>query len=1810
MSCQRYSSWVLQRQSIGECHRLRVGVSSVGRHSSSLIRILDSHYVSRHHAEIEVSLDDQSVTIKDLNSVNGVFVNNVLHKSSTITLSSEDTIGIGVSTNCNEEEDELTLPIYNLKYMPITRAKNNANTAQRAVKRESDNIPSTSRAAPSASAKPNIEQPILIISDDEDEIDGLNFKVKKQEENKGNEPNANEKQQNLNPNSLELPQIVIKKEKIPCEKEQPKAIGQKNKPIDKNKEIPNVNLVTELTLAGTSKHSNETFKDKQLNENALPIDRANQTISENKPPSRLEKDKEQSIHIPIISEIKQELIRSVSADVKDIFGDLDDDEKDKLKEINPLVYNDLSGKPLLLPTSSATNLLAHGEFITLLSDEEEEEEEELGIFIPNSPQKHADKKAAVPTTEIAKSPNIFNTSLNDSIEDTSKALEVLKNHLNETKSKEQSIANDNIDLDDYTSYEPHSEDEDEFMFSQVLLNDMKAELQDDFKKDLDDDSNDAAHPDNDAAELPIQIKQEPDWEKNSSLLSELDNTSWVISDEEDYDKELETKVSDWSSKIFSQSYNNMSQIYDLDTNITDDEDDGEDDVLEDIGRLEDDIDAITDLYNSINEENEQGQKEEDKEKEGSKIIPEVEAKRVLDKQENESLKSEQQQTDSTVRTMDEREKSPELVATKLDAESPLIRPRLKSFTKCKPVLSSSEDEFENDNREPQKPHRPAEQQPETNNVTPTPLKAVDAEKPPAIRTIPQIISPPSLPKHKGKLRGVSAEPSSPSTTKHKNVPLLTKKLHNIREQIWAEETHKSLKRKWTEKPSIGKKRDKERMKVMKECRKDKLKQLAEKPISSSKDSLKRKSSSSSSGETNAKKAKVKVTVNNRGAFLTENQPKAPVPVTATKAKIHETTAFKIPKVIANHKCDETIKEGLKRSNSIDEIKKREPLKRGASLDGGLTTFSQEISKADQILFKKTETKCTNQPNKRTTMLHADGPSAVCKEAVAARALRTTNKITFASMERNITESERNKNKLNTMCNKRCNKPIENPPSILSSPVRGHSKKKTVRFNDTPIIHYIERVYGARKVAGKDILPLTTHKDRRHMIRRTYPIIDNTDKIITQILCWSDEWLVKRNAAVDAAGDIVYPMPTHFSSFEHYKSIMFPLMKLEFASLLERQYNQTSHIKKYKVNLEYVTTNLDRLMLVTKFNYQNRKEMDSAKYDLVILESKQINTDMFAYLTSTRKAAGSCNTMVFEIVPKNITKEFFCGIHELTVRPVIDNVRVEFGAFNAVYQLEATPLFKKILNPVELLQCRHPAKKKVIYRGFNQLNERQHQVLLNTYSRIIDESSPNVSLIQGPPGTGKSCVITNLALQTMYGDEVRCMDKKILVCAQSNAAVDVIAEKLFDISMRMRPERRFRLIRYGLQEKINPFLHPVTLPHIIQQEQIKKLKATNPEISMENKENLKNQMLQLEAQIADLSKRNIKGTVEEDMLLEKQRQLQLMRNISNQFTRPEDERSIATWFLSNANIVCATLSSCVKLSQFVNYFDICIIDEATQCTEPWTLLPLKFGINSLVLVGDTQQLPATILSKKANELGLGKSMFTRIQNCLDTLPSSAHNSVGTITPNYIISGLQTQYRMHPEICKWPNQYFYRNELIHGRITLEFKSPLVPFSVLNLAYTQNEACHNGKITNNLEAEFVAKLLKALDGFIPNKYNSYGVITPYAQHRATLEHAIRSLGLTNIMVNTIESYQGLEKDVIVISNARTSGVGFLANPQRLNVALTRPKKCLILCGNFKNLEIVPAWRCLLQSARERNLYHEISTNCINNIHTNVIDKIRIKK
>lgn len=158
-------------------------------------------------------------------------------------------------------------------------------------------------------------------------------------------------------------------------------------------------------------------------------------------------------------------------------------------------------------------------------------------------------------------------------------------------------------------------------------------------------------------------------------------------------------------------------------------------------------------------------------------------------------------------------------------------------------------------------------------------------------------------------------------------------------------------------------------------------------------------------------------------------------------------------------------------------------------------------------------------------------------------------------------------------------------------------------------------------------------------------------------------------------------------------------------------------------------------------------------------------------------------------------------------------------------------------------------------------------------------------------------------------------------------------------------------------------------------------------------------------------------------------------------------------LSGANIICTTLSYSQNLVRYIGNIDVCIVDEATQCHEASTLLPLQFGISALVLVGDTKQLGPTILSRKAQLLGLSQPLFKRIQDSF----------VGTVEKSPVLR-LTKQYRMHPEICYWPSKFFYNGSLTTDE-TVNFDSfPLNPYTIIDLEFNQNNQTSKGAISND--------------------------------------------------------------------------------------------------------------------------------------------------
>ncbi|EDV96294.1 probable helicase senataxin [Drosophila grimshawi] len=820
----------------------------------------------------------------------------------------------------------------------------------------------------------------------------------------------------------------------------------------------------------------------------------------------------------------------------------------------------------------------------------------------------------------------------------------------------------------------------------------------------------------------------------------------------------------------------------------------------------------------------------------------------------------------------------------------------------------------------------------------------------------------------------------------------------------------------------------------------------------------------------------------------------------------------------------------------------------------IESFSQQLNAAD--LIKSPPTHFSRLPER--------------KDAQKARNQRTCNRVTFADMDRQF-EMRQKLNKL----------------------------AKRVRFNDTPQIRIIERIGNIKVGNKKDTkkLTLSTYKERREWAHAHGKLDNFRDLIMGDILSWANQWLTLRSADAVAESDVLIPIPDEFKSFKQYRDTIIPLMKVELLATIERDYEISTdrfevHLKSFSQDN---TRNRPRFVLFTTYNQRIVK-----KFDLYTIYCHKNRKKTFANVVNTQRISGDHYELHFEILQEDITMEMLSGIKTLTVRPIVDNIRVEMGTFNAIYLLSRSPLAQRILQPSEnVVSYDNKLIPHAAYKGYNKLNKRQIDICQRTWHRLVDDSTPSITLIQGPPGTGKSVIISNLTLQCIYGSSNIMLDRKILICAHSNAAVDNITYYLKRAHHAMC-NYRFDVLRFGLFEKMNPNVQDISLNHYLKQKRDEKRNR----LTADNILSLTNQQNELKMEIAELKKSSTKMNYMQQQLTAKERQLRLITEQLNPPLTPREEHRFSTERVERANIVCTTLSSCVKLANFIDYFDICIIDEATQCTEPFTLLPLRFGVRGLVLVGDTQQLPATVLSQKAIDFGLGNSMFARIQRNLQL--QLERKRVNQVVHTKIFR-LSTQYRMHPDICQWPNSYFYDNQLTNADCTAYLISPFIPYCVINLSYTQDtNDVSSRSISNDEEAHFVAKLLVEMNKHMPAERYKYGLITPYSNHCYTLSQVIPST--MKITPQTVDAYQGQERDIIILSNARTRGVGFLTNYQRLNVAITRPKRCLVICGNFDDLQSVQIWRHLLDDARSRNIYFDVKRSDVEDLNRCLISKMLV--
>ncbi|KAK1936689.1 putative helicase MAGATAMA 3 [Phytophthora citrophthora] len=461
-----------------------------------------------------------------------------------------------------------------------------------------------------------------------------------------------------------------------------------------------------------------------------------------------------------------------------------------------------------------------------------------------------------------------------------------------------------------------------------------------------------------------------------------------------------------------------------------------------------------------------------------------------------------------------------------------------------------------------------------------------------------------------------------------------------------------------------------------------------------------------------------------------------------------------------------------------------------------------------------------------------------------------------------------------------------------------------------------------------------------------------------------------------------------------------------------------------------------------------------------------------------------------------------------------------------------------------------------------------KTILGLLSALLDGAG--LSTLQKAKGTARIRIGASLqsARTSAVSKTVAETSIRVLVAAPSNAAVDelvvrVLSEGLFDGGK--GESYRPRIVRVGRPES---------------SQQLSSLAAARE--ASESKKNRKKM-------------RKYAREVEE-VLLES-----LVTKHRSTFPTVKQARQA---IIKNAQIVFCTLSGAgsVAMCEFAQDFDALIIDEAAQAVEASTLIPFKFRPHRVVLVGDHRQLPATVMSKKLVAMGYDRSLQQRL--------------VENDSPVLL---LNQQYRMHPEIAEFPSSHFYGGRLVQDDNMSEWTAQeyhqdraFKPLLFLDVEGSQSQVSGSTSLRNMSEVEAVVQLIRRLLTEFPRIEwkKRIGVIAPYKQQIYEVRGAIGKLETEfdrrlGIEVNTVDGFQGREKEIIIYSCVRTSHGGrrkkrrsrgnneddvldaFWADERRMNVAITRAKSSLWIVGNSNLLKQSRAWRALIQHTKDHDRY-----------------------
>jgi ATP-dependent RNA/DNA helicase IGHMBP2 len=445
-----------------------------------------------------------------------------------------------------------------------------------------------------------------------------------------------------------------------------------------------------------------------------------------------------------------------------------------------------------------------------------------------------------------------------------------------------------------------------------------------------------------------------------------------------------------------------------------------------------------------------------------------------------------------------------------------------------------------------------------------------------------------------------------------------------------------------------------------------------------------------------------------------------------------------------------------------------------------------------------------------------------------------------------------------------------------------------------------------------------------------------------------------------------------------------------------------------------------------------------------------------------------------------------------------------------------------------------------------LNESQRAAVAFAYS------ARDIAVIHGPPGTGKTRTLVELIRQAVL------QGRKAIVCAPSNLGVDNLFERLLD--------RGTNVVRIGHVARVLPRLRDKCLSALVPKHRdvrrIKKLRLEAAELFRKS----------------DKSARGLDRQARQSFREEARELLSDAR---------EMESGIAQEIVDAAEVVCVTNTGINSDLLGARRFDLAIIDEACQCSEPSCWIPL-LRANRIVLAGDHCQLPPTVISQEAAKEGLSVSMQERLVDLYGT---------------NVCKPLLVQYRMHEEIMRFSAAQFYDDKLqadasVAGHLLCdlpgvsddELTTNAVRFiDTSGSSFEEERETAGSSLANPEEATLAIK--KALDlialGVLAE---DIAIITPYtAQVRALRERIDNDA----VEIGSIDGFQGREKEAVILSLVRSNQdheIGFLRDTRRMNVALTRARRKLIVIGDSATISEHPFYSGLLSHFDAIDAYYGV--------------------